>query len=331
MMELSVEALAEDDIEAAAGELVAKLESKHSEDAALRELRVMSRGDERCRRYIADAGGVEALVSLILQRSNSDSEVQENAITTLLNLSIDPLVRLRITETYSALDAILVLLSYGHTAAVKENAAATLFSLLIVEDYREVVGKHPLAIPALLALLRDAPTRRGKKDAIKGLFHLSLHGANKPRVVAEGGVQLLVSTIIRRRAGLVDESLSVLAILALCEDGAIAIVEASALPSLVEILSVGPPRSRENALAVLLALCQGGDDNVFERVTFYNHQIVSSLCSLLVIGSDRAKRKANEMMRMLVVSDSSRNSMSARSSWQSGSSFSNNSDLRTHV
>lgn len=170
-MELSVEALAEDDIEAAAGELVAKLESKHSEDAALRELRVMSRGDERCRRYIADAGGVEALVSLILQRSNSDSEVQENAITTLLNLSIDPLVRLRITETYSALDAILVLLSYGHTAAVKENAAATLFSLLIVEDYREVVGKHPLAIPALLALLRDAPTRRGKKDAIKVSSH----------------------------------------------------------------------------------------------------------------------------------------------------------------
>lgn len=165
---------------------------------------------------------------------------------------------------------------------------------------------------------------------LQGLFHLALHDANKPRLVLEGAVQLLVSTMLRRRSGLVDASLSVLAILALCEEGAIAIVAASALPTLVEILAVGPPKSRENALAVLLALCQGGDDIVFHRVAFYNHQIVSSLCSLLVIGSDRAKGKANELMRLLVVSDSSSDSVSSRS-YQSGSSFWNDSDPRAQV
>ena len=154
---------------------------------------------------------------------------------------------------------------------------------------------------------------------IQGLFHLSLHDANKPRVVAEGGVQLLVSTLLQKRSGLVDESLSVLATLALCEAGANAIVESHVLPNLVEILSSGPPRSRENALAVLLALCQGGDVRVFDRVAFYNHRIVSTLCSLLVIGSDRAKRKAKELMSLLVVSDSSSDSRS--SSFQKSSSM----------
>jgi hypothetical protein len=153
-------------MEAAACDLVAKLKCRELEQkqAAVRELRIMSRGDDRSRRFVADTGGIEALVALL---PCSDSDVQENAITALLNLSIDPSVRLRITETCRALDAILDLLSGGHTAAAKENAAATLFSLLIVEEYRDVVGQHPLAIPALLLLLCDAPTHRGRKDAIK--------------------------------------------------------------------------------------------------------------------------------------------------------------------
>ena len=154
---------------------------------------------------------------------------------------------------------------------------------------------------------------------------LSLDDANKPRLVGEGAVPLLLSTMLVRRSGLVDESLSVLAILALCE-GAIAIVEVSALPTLIEILTLGPPKSRENALAVLLALCQGGNDMVFYSVAFYNHQIVSSLCSLIVIGSDRAKHKANELMRMLVVSESSDSDVVSTRSYQSCSSFWNDSD-----
>lgn len=163
---------------------------------------------------------------------------------------------------------------------------------------------------------------------LQGLFHLSLHDANKPRLVEEGVVQVLMSYVRDRGSGLVDDSLSVLAILALCEEGAIAIVGASALPILVEILRAGSPRSRENALSVLLALYKGSNEIILERVAFYNHQIVSMLCSLSVIGSDRAKRKANELMRMLVVSDYSSDSMSSRSS-RSGSSFLNNFDSRS--
>lgn len=158
---------------------------------------------------------------------------------------------------------------------------------------------------------------------VQGLFHISLHDANKPRVVAESGVQLLVSTMLERRSGLVDESLSVLATLALCQEGANAIVEASVLPKLVDILTSGAPRSRENALAVLLALCRGGDVGVFDRVAYYNHRIVSTLCSLLVIGSDRAKSKAKELMSILVVSDSSSNSMSSSSHRSSSVGFNN--------
>lgn len=145
-------------------------------------------------------------------------------------------------------------------------------------------------------------------------------------------MKLLASTMLQRRSGLVDESLSVLATLALCEEGANAIIEASTLPTLVELLSTGAPRSRENALAVLLALCQGGDVQVFNRVAFYNHRIVSTLCSLSVIGSDRAKRKAKELMSILVVSSDCSGSETSKSmsapSYRSASVGFSNSEPR---
>lgn len=162
----------EEDIEVAA-EIVARLnsESLKESQAAAKDLRMMAKVDESCRGPIAEAGGIEALLPLL---HSSDPDLQENVITTLLNLSINPLVRVRITQTQNALEAILNVIRWGHTAASKENAAATLFSLLIVEDYRDVVGRHPLAIVALLALLRDAPRHRGKKRRHQGSVSLVL-------------------------------------------------------------------------------------------------------------------------------------------------------------
>ena len=162
--------LAEDAVamEAVAVRLVAPLLGRRAnveeQRAAVSQLRLLARGDDRSRASVADAGAIEALLPLLY---SEDADMQENAITTLLNLSVNPLVRVRITQTEGALDGILQLLSCGLSDVAKENAAATVFSLLIGEDYREEVGKHPLAIPALLELLRSAPTYRGRKDAIK--------------------------------------------------------------------------------------------------------------------------------------------------------------------
>ena len=97
-LRIEEEGVEAEDIEAAASDLVAKLDCKDLEakHAAVRELRAISRGDERYRCCVADAGGIEALLPLL---QSSDSDVQKNAITTLLNLSVD---LHRITETYSA-------------------------------------------------------------------------------------------------------------------------------------------------------------------------------------------------------------------------------------
>lgn len=157
---------AEEDIAAAVMALVSQLGHGDLEEqrTAVQQLRFMARSDASSREFVADAGGIEALLPLL---QSTDADMQEHAITTLLNLSVNPLLRVRITQTEGALDGILELLSCGLSSTAKENAAATVFSLLIVEDYREVVGKHPLAIPSLLALLRNAHSHRGKKDAIK--------------------------------------------------------------------------------------------------------------------------------------------------------------------
>lgn len=150
-------------------DLVEKLDKGSQEERKMAaiDLRLLAKWDTENRQYIAEANGVEFLVPLLDSR---DGKVQENAITTLLNLSILPENRVRIMETHGALDGIMELLKFGLTSEVKENAAATLFSLLIVEEYREIVGQLPGSITSLLNLLKEASTHRGKKDAIKVNF-----------------------------------------------------------------------------------------------------------------------------------------------------------------
>lgn len=147
------------------------------------------------------------------------------------------------------------------------------------------------------------------------LFHLALHPANQPRIVAAGAVPLLLSYLLQTRAGLTEDSLSVLAALALCPEGIAAMMKVGILPTLVEILRSGSLRAKENVTAVLLVLCQRGGDVVFEKVSKYNHHIVATLCTLLTVGSDRGKQKAKALMRILV--DDSSCSSSSMTSFRS--------------
>ncbi|CAK9194971.1 unnamed protein product [Sphagnum troendelagicum] len=259
------------------------------------ELRLLAKCSMDNRMCIADAGAIPLLVTLL---ESNDSKTQENAVTALLNLSIFDRNKTIIVDA-GALDPIIEVLRSATSMEARENAAATLFSLSVVDDYKVQIGSKPKAIAALVVLLRDGTPERGKHDAATALINLAVWNANKPNIVAAGAVQILVSLLQDDEAGITDDALKVLALVAGCPQGLEALnMEATAVTVLMRHLSSGSPKGKENAIVVLHALCKSGGDEVLSRVlqvTGANH----SLHSLLTGGTPRAKRRAASLLKLL--------------------------------
>ena len=257
------------------------------------ELRLLAKCGMDNRMCIAEAGAIPHLVALL---SSTDSKTQENAVTALLNLSIYDNNKSLIVEA-GALDPIIGVLRYGAGMESRENAAATLFSLSVVDDYKIMIGSNLAAIPALVALLRDGTPQRGKKDAATALFNLAVYHGNKGSIISAGVVPILVSLLSEEEAGVADDALAVLAVLAGSSEGLAAIGESAAIPVLVRLLRVGSPKGRENSVAILHALCKCGGEKTISTVVHIN-TAVPSLYSLLTMGTPRAKRKASCLLKL---------------------------------
>ena len=104
-------------------------------------------------------------------------------------------------------------------------------------------------IPALVQLLSDG-SQRGKKDAATALFNLCIYQGNKGKAVRAGLVPILLELLMETECGMVDEALAILAILS----GHPVLV---GIPVLVGVIRNGFPRSKENAAAVMVHLCNG--------------------------------------------------------------------------
>ncbi|KAJ0963732.1 hypothetical protein J5N97_028854 [Dioscorea zingiberensis] len=151
------------------------------QSAAASELRLLAKHDKDNRDLIAECGAIAPLVSLLYSKIK---RVQENAVTALLNLSINDSNKVLIAEA-GAIEPLIQVLESGNTEA-RENAAATLFSLSVLEEYKVKIGRTG-AVKALVYLLGFG-SLRGKKDAAAALFNLSIYHENKARIVKAGAM-----------------------------------------------------------------------------------------------------------------------------------------------
>lgn len=280
--------------------LVGKLATGSSEvqKQAACELRLLSKCGMENRRLVAEAGAIPFLLPLV---SSADSKAQENAVTALLNLSIYDNNKTLIMAADGALHAILQVLQRGATMEARENAAATLFSLTVpaVDDNKATIGSMPGAISALLSLLREG-TSRGKKDAAMALQNLSICKSNRSIIVEANAVPLLADLLkeYETTTGITEHVLGVLATLAGSIQGSEAITNASTIPILLDLISVGSDKEKENSIAVLSAMCRTGGDDIVRRLVVFP-QIVQSLKFLATMGSPRAKKKAASILRQI--------------------------------
>ncbi|GAV90735.1 Arm domain-containing protein, partial [Cephalotus follicularis] len=155
---------------------------------------------------ITEAGAIQFLVTLL---GSYDPRIRENAITTLLNLSIFDNNKSLIMAA-GAIDNIIEVLESGNTMEARENATAMICSLPMIDDCKVTIGARPSAIPALVGLLR-AGTTAGKKDTATVRFNLAVYNANTTGIVAAGVVFLLIELLMNDKAGITDDALALLA------------------------------------------------------------------------------------------------------------------------
>ncbi|GAA0174404.1 ubiquitin-protein ligase [Lithospermum erythrorhizon] len=276
---------------AAIENLVRKLSSGSVEEcrAAVFEIRSLSKRSTDNRILIAEAGAIPVLVNLL---TCEDNETQENAVTSILNLSIyennKGLIMLA-----GAIPSIVQVLRAGSMES-RENAAATLFSLSLADENKIIIGASG-AIPALVELLQNGNTR-GKKDAATALFNLCIYQGNKGRAVRAGIITALLKMLTDSSNAMVDEALTILSVLASHQEAKAAVVKANTIPVLIDLLRTGLPRNKENAAAILLSLCKRDAENLscLSRLG-----AVIPLSELAMSGTDRAKRKATSLLEHL--------------------------------
>lgn len=262
-----------------------KSPSLDSQRDATAELRLLARNNMDNRIVIANCGSITFLVDLL---RSEDSKTQENAVTALLNLSINDNNKTAIANA-NAIEPLIHVLQTG-TSEAKENSAATLFSLSVVEDNKIKIGRSG-AIQPLVDLLGNG-TPRGKKDAATALFNLSILHENKGRIVQAGAVKYLID-LMDPAIGMVDKAVAVLSNLATIPDGRQAIGTGGGIPVLVEVVELGSARGKENAAAALLQLCT----NSSRFCSMVLHEgAVPPLVALLQSGTPRAREKAQALL-----------------------------------
>ncbi|XP_054810526.1 U-box domain-containing protein 11-like [Prosopis cineraria] len=276
---------------AAIGALVQKLSCQNIEEcrAAVAEIRSLSKRSTDNRILIAEAGAIPVLVNLL---TSEDVLTQENAVTSILNLSIyennKGLIMLA-----GAIPSIVQILRAGSMEA-RENAAATLFSLSLADENKIIIGASG-AILALVELLQNG-SPRGKKDAATALFNLCIYQGNKGRAIRAGIITALLKMLTDSSKSMVDEALTIMSVLASHQEAKVAIVKASTIPVLIDLLRTGLPRNKENAAAILLALCKRDPENL---ACISRLGAVIPLTELARSGTERAKRKATSLLEHL--------------------------------
>ncbi|KAL3839957.1 hypothetical protein ACJIZ3_024548 [Penstemon smallii] len=275
--------------------LVNKLTASQASDAANRivhELRVLAKTDSDSRICIAEAGALPLLVKFL---SSEYPDLQVNAVTTILNLSILEANKTRIMETDGVLNGVIEVLRSGATWEAKGNAAATIFSMTGVHSYRKRLGRKTRVVKALLDLARMGPTN-SKRDAMMAILNLAGDREAVGKLI-EGGVVDMVGEVID---SLTEEAVAVLEVV-VKRGGLVAVAAAcngNMVKKLTTVLRDGSDGARESAAATLVNMCRkGGLEMVAELAAITGIERV--VWEVMGMGTGRARRKAATLLRIL--------------------------------
>ncbi|XP_064986651.1 U-box domain-containing protein 41-like [Musa acuminata AAA Group] len=197
--------------------------------------------------------------------------VQINAAAAIVNLSLEPVNKVRILRS-GMVPALVEVLRRGHPEA-RDHAAGALFGLALEDENRAAIGVLG-AISPLLNMFAgpSADGPRARRDAGLALYHLSLAAANRSKIARTPGASHALLAVAAERdeedaaapgeqgQGLGPATIAAMVIhnLAGCNEGRAALMGAGAVTALVRLIK-GPPltAAEEQCVAALYWMSQG--------------------------------------------------------------------------
>lgn len=264
---------------------------------AARELRLLTKSVPSFRALFGESENAIAQLLYPLSKCKSGSEVQpelqEDIITTLLNLSIHDNNKKHVAETPMVIPLLMDALRSG-TVGTRGNAAATLFTLSALDSNKALIGKSG-ALKPLISLLEEGHPL-AMKDAASAIFNLCFLHENKVRAVRDGAVSVILEKITNKVH--VDELLAILAMLSSNQKAVEEMGELGAVPCLLNLIKeTSCARNKENCIAVLYTICFSDRTKCKEiREEENKYRTISQLAQT---GTSRAKRKASSILDRL--------------------------------
>ncbi|KAF7025181.1 hypothetical protein CFC21_037407 [Triticum aestivum] len=213
-------------------------DSIEGQRSATSEIRLLAKHNMENRIVIADCGAINLLVGLL---HSPDAKIQENAVTSLLNLSISDNNKIAIMNAY-AIDPLVHVLETGNPEA-KENSAIALFYLSILDENKGRIVQAN-AVKQLVELMDPA---LGMIDiAVAVLANLATIPEGRTAIGQARGIPALVEVVELGSAR--GKENVVAALLQLCKNSnrsCSIVLREGVLPPLVTLSRSGTPRARE--------------------------------------------------------------------------------------
>ncbi|MCO5555210.1 hypothetical protein L7F22_008754 [Adiantum nelumboides] len=277
-------------------ELIQKVKNGSVEDEreGAKELRRLAKLSSVNRICIAEAGAIPPLIKTL---RSCDIHAQEHGVAALLNLTLRNEGNKQNIIAAGGLEPTVELLNEGCLPEARENAAALLFNLSCGDLHivKMMTGFVEDVFVGLVDILQNG-SMRGKKDAAAALFNLLQVRHSRALAVRAGAVLPLLQMVQDPSLGLIDEALTVLVSLASHQEGRYAILKASGIKILVDLLRIGSESNKEYACAVLLVLCPH-DYGCSEEVCKLGAEEI--LVGLTMSGTERVQRKVKRLVKLL--------------------------------
>ncbi|XP_073014054.1 U-box domain-containing protein 9-like [Typha latifolia] len=279
-------------------QLLEKISSSSSiveQKQGVRELRLLTKRNRSFRAIIGDKpDSISELLSVLsVPGLHGDLEVQEDMVTTILNLSIHDSNKKIVGDNPKAIPLLIEALKSG-TMEARSNSAAALFTLSSHDTNKLKIGEMG-AMKHLVDLL-ELGSPNAKKDAASAIFNLCMAHENRARAVQEGVVNVALKAIVDQ--SLVDESLAILALLSSDQEAVEEISEGDGLPCVLHIIresSCG--RNKENAVVILFSICMY--DRTKLKEVGDDEKMNGKISWLAQNGTSRAQRKASGILEKL--------------------------------
>ncbi|WVZ75383.1 hypothetical protein U9M48_023439 [Paspalum notatum var. saurae] len=263
---------------------------------AIKDMRLLTKCNSSLRAAIGEKpDSISQMISVVSSPAEleSNAEVLEDMVTTILNLSIHESNKKIIGDDPLAIPFLIRALQSG-TMEARSNAAAAIFSLSALDSNKVKIGELGAMRP--LVDLLEHGSMVAKKDAASAIFNLCMLHENKSRATKNGVIDVTLKAIAEDL--LVDESLAILALLSGDHETVEEIGETGGVASMLRVIKEDQcKRNKENAAAVLFAVCMY--DRTKLREVAEGEKQNGSLAWLAQNGTSRARRKATGILEKM--------------------------------